>query len=536
MSNYLYVGLSSGPVFELMQLARATKELWLSSYMFSQYSKHIVRELYEVFDDKRWAFTLISPNVTKEESERDNPMSGKDTVKDLRIGLYSDRIFFRIASNQDDLAVRDAVNAVIASSKKMLAEMMAPIVNDTVEACLDTVNAVVYTCSIYRKADVLPLDDMNRALDELELFAGNRPDETDGKTDRWVKLFNKDRLTKDYCKWINATNLRGADISKVAGQDRSGYKQAQVSKYYAIVVADGDGVGSVLGNTKNDADIQKISKGLLKYAYEAAKAVMDYSQDAYPVYFGGDDMLFFVPLFSEQAGKTLWTLLKELDALFRTYIVKGNGSQEWPPCPGCENCSVSAGVHIVYHKYPLNRAINETHSLLYAAKQSAYVTGQKKNAVHVQLRKHSGQTSSFLVSKAALSNPCVWNSITAYFELHEQESIVHNIHHRLIQQQNILLQLLQLQENRAERLAFWLGVMQEECPISADYTNRLVNVLTCLWDQRQHVEPENTTEKAEREANTKEKQVFLRSLDGVFRIGELMYTYYRPAHREGEDQ
>lgn len=536
MNECLYVGMSSGPIFELMQYARATKELWMSSYMFSRYSQHMVCSLYEKFSEDAWQFTLISPNVPKENASRPNPMASQNQAgkDDMRVGLYSDRIFFRIKTDEShtEETVREAVQEIIWMAKDMLAEVAGKITGTDRDECFRIISDVVYTCTVYRRAAVLPLDSMNKVLDELELFAGDRPDETDGTTDLFVKLFDKDRLTKEKCTWIDDNGLHGADISKVAGIHRSqnGYSKAQASKYYAVVVADGDGVGSVLGKAASDEHVQAISYALLNYAHKASQAVIDYSKDAYPVYFGGDDMEFFVPLFSEKPDQTVWTLLDTLDSLFHKCDDE-TGKAAVCQQKGCENCSVSAAVNIVYYKYPLNRAISETHAMLGEAKAEATKFNnpsdkqyaQAKNCIHVQLRKHSGQTSRFMVTRHEHNLSSAWKTVKEYFSLPVSDDLVHGIHHRLMKQQYILVHLLQ-QEDRDTRLDAWLKIMQEEYPVSADYIKYLKKMLCHMWDQRRKAP------KAE-----EENALFLQDLDGVFRTGEMLCTAHRQKKKKGDN-
>lgn len=527
MNEYLYVGMSSGPIFELMQYARATKELWMSSYMFSRYAQHMVHLLYTNFDDAAWHFTLLSPNVTKEESERANPMSGNDTANDMRVGLYSDRIFFRVITDDQHTKeiVKAIVDKVILSAKEMLSQVVCSITGSDLEECRRIIHAVVYTCAIYREAPVLPLSDMNSALDELELFAGDRPDETEGSTDLFANFFDKEKLVPSRCQWIKDAFLRGADLSQVAGVNRQldSYYASQASKYYAVVVADGDGVGTVLGSADSDPLVQNISRALLRYAQSASKAVIDYSENAYPVYFGGDDMEFFAPLYSEKSGRTIWTLLDRLQDTFE------KGESSVCAIDKCENCSVSVAVNIVYYQYPLSRAIAETHDMLWEAKNAtAFVNpicGAKpdtKDCVHVQLRKHSGQTSRFLVTRRTHSDASPWDAVKEYFSLPQQSTLVHNIHHRLLLQKYVLLALLQ-ENNYETRLNSWLKVMQEEYPVSDDYINQLAKLICCMWEQRR-----TQCRNEEDEDKTKIERIdFLQDLDGVFRVGELLYTFHK---------
>lgn len=533
MCEYLYVGMTSGPLLELMDYARATKEHWLASFMFSKYSQHIVQTISERLSATDAGYTLLSPALSLEQTRRANPMAEHEDIRQLRIGLYSDRIFFRVSVTEEE-NTRIVVDEAIGAAKNMLAQVVAKIVHqqtnpcaEAVDTCLKTVESVVYTECIYRKANRLPLKEMNMALDERELFAGDRLDESAGSGDEWTLLFDKKKLCSEYCDWISDSDLHGADIERVAGTEHEGYRKTQASNYYAVIVADGDGVGTVLGNTSElgeicDSTVMSISKGLLIYANRASLEVLNYDSYAYPVYFGGDDMECFVPLYSMENDWSFLRLIQELDEHFDAIITGKDQEAGNKGVPCCENCTTSYGINIVYFKYPLNKAIQEAHDLLSQAKESKYGRAcrnskddsMKKNTVHIQLRKHSGQTSRIRLSKADIGDGYnAWNAFQEYMELKESETIVHRIHYRLMAQKALMLSLVQLEsvQKRTERIRAWLENQQEETPISPDYYEKLANLLIHLWECR--LRCDKTSE---------EQTAYLNNVDGVFRLGELM--------------
>lgn len=192
--------------------------------------------------------------------------------------------------------------------------------------------------------------------------------------------------------------------------------------------------------------------------------------------------------------------------------------------------SLSLGINIVYHKYPLDHAISEAHALLRKAKQAAYNDGTQKNSVCIHLRKHSGQQSGFIVHKAGKESP--WKAISEYIRLYEDVKILHAIHHRLLTQAPVLLCLLRLEkQEREQRLSAWINQMQKESPINESYQKTLKTLLTALWDGREKIPeavPKGKTEvkKAEEEEKqqraSEEIEHYINTLDGVFRFGELM--------------
>jgi CRISPR-associated protein Cmr2 len=194
-------------------------------------------------------------------------------------------------------------------------------------------------------------------------------------------------------------------------------------KYIAIVHADGDHMGKLIGSLNNDpAAIQTFSKDLLSFAQAANKAIAgkkfthadrkDYGYGGSPLYIGGDDLVFFAPVASfDKDGnfRTIFDLVRRLDELFDEHFnakTSEGGFEKYPdleqrPC-------LSYGLSITYHKYPLQEAIEMSRELMGAVKDDS-IRFKQRNHLHFKIRKHSGQPITGIIDK---KHPKVFQQFT----------------------------------------------------------------------------------------------------------------------------
>jgi CRISPR-associated protein Cmr2 len=164
-------------------------------------------------------------------------------------------------------------------------------------------------------------------------------------------------------------------------------------KYLAVVLLDGDGLGTTISDLKkNNRTFEDFSKKLMAYSDEAVQKVVEYGGT--PIYAGGDDLLFLAPVAMRyNAGpKDVLSLCAELDALFRDQMKD-------------ETLSLSGGVFVGFYKFPLGEAVAEAKSLEKKAKSfkvydkaddkrpgQEWKPSHTKQAITFAVRKHSGQT------------------------------------------------------------------------------------------------------------------------------------------------
>ena len=156
----------------------------------------------------------------------------------------------------------------------------------------------------------------------------------------------------------------------------------QQYKYFCIVYADGDGVGRYLNKvlTSTQEALEPASNKLFEFANQAASLIQDYG--GVPVYLGGDDLLFFAPVSDVNNGKlTILNLTSNLDSLFKNILAQ-------------PTLSLSFGISIGYYKHPMDKLLKTAGNNLFTyAKHN-----KSKNTVSLSLTKHSGAKFNLLLN------------------------------------------------------------------------------------------------------------------------------------------
>ncbi|MFB3764877.1 MAG: type III-B CRISPR-associated protein Cas10/Cmr2 [Methanotrichaceae archaeon] len=133
--------------------------------------------------------------------------------------------------------------------------------------------------------------------------------------------------------------------------------------YYALLVLDGDNMGKRVAACANEEEHAALSQQLVAFAGEAQRIVKEHMGQA--IYAGGDDVLALLPLS---------LVLPAAQTLADTFAKTVPGG------------TVSAGVAIVHHLYPLDAALRASREAEQRAKDM-----RDKNAVCVRVLKRSGE-------------------------------------------------------------------------------------------------------------------------------------------------
>jgi CRISPR-associated protein Cmr2 len=182
-------------------------------------------------------------------------------------------------------------------------------------------------------------------------------------------------------------------------------------KYIAIVHADGDNMGKLIGSLLNDEDVQKFSKDLVEFAVKANKILAgerftnnsqtNWGYGAAPVYIGGDDLVFFAPVATiDENGefKTIFDLIDGIDKCFNDIFneKEPNGSYKHYKNITKNRPCLTYGVSITFYKFPLREAYELSKQLMYAVKNDDY---ESRNRIHFVLQKHSKQNYFGIIDK-----------------------------------------------------------------------------------------------------------------------------------------
>ena len=145
------------------------------------------------------------------------------------------------------------------------------------------------------------------------------------------------------------------------------------TRYYALILFDGDKMGEKLGKASKYEQHRDFSKALSVFAEEARKILADKGQT---IYTGGDDFLGFVNLHN------LFEVMSELRKQFKTFV-----SDKAKEILGLqEEFTFSAGIVIAHYKMPLSEVLKTARKVEKKAKNDG-----NRNAFCITAMKHSGE-------------------------------------------------------------------------------------------------------------------------------------------------
>jgi len=199
-------------------------------------------------------------------------------------------------------------------------------------------------------------------------------------------------------------------------------------KYICIVQADGDNVGKAVTHTGlTDGQVKKISEALLEFGKSANKTIKEFG--GFPIYAGGDDLLFIAPVVGHD-NHNIFELLEKLnsesfgsvkDAIDNCHLKVEEGEKA-----GTEiHASLSFGVSITYYKYPLYEALESARNQLFG--KAKKIDG--KNAIVVEWRKHSGGAFHMEMSCANVKLKAAFEEIIEVSGV--EESVVSAVCHKI---------------------------------------------------------------------------------------------------------
>lgn len=427
MEPIKYTAITIGPIYKTISLARKTRELWGTSYLFS----FIMRRIIEKINDLPkcclpYKVSIISESKGQGAGFFPDRLIFESDVK-AKIEKIEDEIYNEIANNCnlsiDYLHKYLRIYAVTFTLPIKISDIPEKN-NNIVIVANRLLDAVELKEKYYQDITGInwreAIDSLNRRLFYKEAFLG--------KTDDFqfpsiIEITTDDFRQKNKGTYyglvksvLNASKqhnisqekqdeLNQKEFVKSLNSDEVFYpvKLRPYHKYIAVVQADGDNIGKTIERIGNNPElIRKFSSALFDFGLAAANTIKNYGGKA--VYIGGDDLLFFAPVAvwrrseSDTSGhlESIFKLISDLDNDFKEKIIKCDDlAHLYINEGGLENNipSVSYGVSITYSKYPLNEARESAEILLGIAKK------KDKNKICFKLHKHSGQGYGFTIDK-----------------------------------------------------------------------------------------------------------------------------------------
>lgn len=374
-----YVGITIGPIFDTILDASSPAALWFASYMFSDITKRLCEAITKSeLDDVE----ILTPSYNENISLIDG------------VGKFHDRIIFSTSNYSKEVmdviitTVKEETAKVFPLDKIKLAEedvkgflreylQIHYVVKENIEEanCILALSPYLDALELMK---TFPKDDAVNPI--RKLFAG-----AEAGKNVWIK---ESPLYKQVEKHQLKSDKEDGSLKEIKEIAAVGTTEALKRKdYYAVVYADGDNMGSILGNLDSDEAITEFSAACLTYAEESAKQIAEFG--GITIYAGGDDLLFLAPVMNGE--KSILDLCDDIQADFKKVI-----NEKYKDA----NASVSFGISVQHAKYPLYEALNNSRKLLALAKKDGDFNKEnpKKNNTAIQLQKHSGQSLALCVS------------------------------------------------------------------------------------------------------------------------------------------
>lgn len=424
-----FLALNIGPIFQTLQHARKTRELWASSFLFS----YLMEQLHTNCVNAQ--LEVLSPVVPVGDPER------------YGAGIFPDRLFAKIGADwEDDRVKKEIIDpAVKQVAKDVLPKSMTAEVEEATTfwqqyfnisfVLKDVPEADIYDAlAIFLDAAELQptyfakepatnyllafLDDPYRTKVGKNLYAPNqdgRPRKAKGAYYDLLPEFHPFPSTSDFASLElfqkNPNSYHGMRKTAQMAADTEDLEDAQAlrlfyeelekrqtdftknyadyHRYFCIVHADGDGLGDVNKGIKTAEAFKSFSTTFSKFQVAAADTINEFGGK--PVFIGGDDLLFFAPVRSQRG--TVFELLAALDSEFKKFKLS-------------PALTLSFGVTITYYKFPLFEARQMSYDQL-TQHAKHLVRGKTedapaKDAIAVRLLRASGSYFQAYLTKKQL--------------------------------------------------------------------------------------------------------------------------------------
>ena len=402
-----YIALTIGPIYKTLSNAKKTRELWGGSYLFSYIMKKIILQ----FKEREFIVPYIKDELIFE--------------KENEVGLFHDRFIFE-SKEGDRETLEEVVNEVILSLSEDI-----KIDANFLESYLQ-INMVEKDL----EEGANPILEMTPYLDALELFysIGQYQSNPLTKVLQGGNLFLTKDAFGDKKSFPSLPQIALYDMIKKSPKiksllthddaesiyDNRDYTFKNYHKYYAIVHADGDSMGKVVESLSSKEDFQDFSKKLFNYCTNAHNIIKAYGGET--IFAGGDDLLFFAPVVSGK--KTIFELCDEISKDFNKEFLG-------------TDATLSFGIAIQYHKYPLYEALEKSRSLLFGEAKSG-----KKNNIAFSVTKHSGQTFNAIIHKGDRELYENFRLFSSNLQGGEDiDNFLHSIHHKIDSNKKLLSQI-----------------------------------------------------------------------------------------------
>jgi len=413
-----YIALTIGPIYKTLNSAKKTRDLWGGSYLFS----YIMKKIIEEFDAKKFVVPYTGGEIFE---------------KHQGVGLFHDRFIFESKKGDKEL-LEKAIDNVLSTLAKNMDNLDEEFLKNYLQiSCVEKrveegeniilkltpyLNAkeLFFKVSQYDKNLLLERLQKNNSFLKREGFGTNRGFPTLPE----IALHDVFKNNKEMKKFI---------LSKIKDDDEfSVYEDGEVKekkiikpyhKYIAIVHADGDNMGQVVQNLSTQTEFKNFSKKLFNYCSTSHKLIKAYGGET--IFAGGDDLLFFAPVVN--GDRTIFNLINIISKCFDKRFKEENQKIKDNDKDKAKQATLSFGLSITYHKFPLYEALERSRDLLGSVKDM----GSKNNIAFTTI-KHSGQSFGGVFPKNNKNLYKQFLALTSNISGKEgADNFLHSLHHKI---------------------------------------------------------------------------------------------------------
>lgn len=369
-----YIGITLGPIDRIAEYSKSTRSIWASSYIFSFLAKKIVEE-------------LKSKGIKNEKFLK--PVITDDMLNPSPIGRFPDQYVFEVDENLE-LTAQEVYKIAGCILDKIAEDIQANVGNaKNINEIIKQVIKVYVVEKTYETQPVSVVEDFQTMFDAMECRDAYI---MQGYENKFAEYFDRDKsiLLEEVGQNTKRMFTSILECSAQISLDDANDYEKDVSKlnalkpyqkYIAFVAADGDHFGKTIS-------CDSANSGLLRdFNTKLNEEVQNYGGQV--IFQGGDDVLFFAPIFSPQK-KDIFSLINEIDVQFHNMVLgKIQDKSHFKNMP-----SFSYGVAIAYYKHPMAETRARALQLLHDCKENG------RNAIKWEVIKHSGQTYGDMIKKS----------------------------------------------------------------------------------------------------------------------------------------
>lgn len=340
MKNNL-CGIVIGPIYETIMNSKSLAQHWLASYLFSEISRSVVKELNLQCEKNNCEINFLAPRASKENYDKLGS-----------IGRFPDQILFEVKGSLEttEQIIKETINSVKTNNND----------NYTVNNFGNDYFKINYVISPNEQLSTLLqyVNSLDNALSNYII-----------KDKLFINKFYSN--PKKHLEDFRVFNELYSDIAKHDTKSFDSIEQlisdSKFNNSYAMIYYDGNSVGKILGSyfETNKKKYEQISSDLFKFSDSVANLLATYDYPHLPLYIAGDDGFIIMPMThsNEDGEKLFLDLLHEINELYNKHVTTHNNA-----------LTLRFSVSIAEKSIPFKKLYEQVYDNLYTCKNLDNIT------------------------------------------------------------------------------------------------------------------------------------------------------------------